>query len=242
MNYQSGTVRFHLATRDVDETQARLLDIEIGSYVQLTVADTGCGMDALTLERAFEPFFTTKTKDKGTGLGLSVVHGIIRSHKGAIHLISEVGTGTTVEVLLPTIAAEPSESVASSALIQHGHGEHILFVDDEEQLVLLGERMLRRTGYKVESAQHVMQALARLEADPDRFQLVVTDQTMPAMTGLQFAARIHTLRPNLPVVLATGNLTTLAAEEAYRMGVVEILPKPYSLAELAAVVHRHLPR
>jgi PAS domain S-box-containing protein len=242
MNYQSGTVRFHLAKRDVDDTQARLLDIDAGAYVQLTVADTGCGMDAATLERAFEPFFTTKTRDKGTGLGLSVVHGIIRSHKGAIHLISEVGTGTTVEVLLPTIAAEPLSNEPSSVLIQHGHGERILFVDDEEQLVLLGERMLRRTGYKVEGAQNVVQALTRLESEPDHFQLVVTDQTMPAMTGLQFAARIRKLRPNLPVVLATGNLTALAAEEAQRVGVAEILPKPYSLAELAAVVHRHLPR
>lgn len=242
MNYQSGSVRFQLATRDVDDTQARLLDIDAGSYVQLTVADTGCGMDAVTLERAFEPFFTTKTNDKGTGLGLSVVHGIIRSHKGAIHLISEVGTGTTVEVLLPIIAAEPLVNEPSSALIQHGHGERILFVDDEEQLVLLGERMLRRTGYKVEGAQHVVQALARLEAEPNYFQLVVTDQTMPGMTGLQFAARIHATLPNLPVVLATGNLTALTVEEAHRVGVVEILPKPYSLAELAAVVHRHLPR
>lgn len=240
MRGQSGTLSITLSARDIDESQARLLDIPAGSYVCLNVTDTGSGMDAITLERAFEPFFTTKTKGEGTGLGLAVVHGIIRSHHGAIRLSSQVGRGTSAEIFLPVCAAEAVLTDGIADTVLRGDGEHILFVDDEEQLVLLGVQMLRNLGYQVEGESDVLRALARIENDPGHFNLVVTDQTMPGLTGIEFAAHIHAIRPELPVVLTSGYSSALTTEQLQKSSVRELLSKPYSVGDLATVIRRHL--
>jgi two-component system cell cycle sensor histidine kinase/response regulator CckA len=195
------------------------------------------------LRRAFEPFFTTKAQGEGTGLGLSVIHGIVHSHHGAIRLSSAVGLGTTVEIFLPTTAMEASTEPApeSAAPLQPGHGEHILLVDDVESLVVMGEIVLRQLGYAAEGESQALRALARIERDPHYFQLVVTDQTMPSLSGLEFAARIRAIRPDLPVVLTSGFSMALSSELVMASGVREVLAKPYTADALAAAVHRQLP-
>ena len=243
MRDRPGQLRVQLEACDVDEPLSRqLADIAPGAFVRLTVSDTGCGIDAATQKRVFEPFFTTKAPGEGTGLGLSVVHGIVRSHRGAIRLSSEVDHGTTFEIYLPAITAPVENDSAESGPIPRGHGERILFVDDEMLLVRLGERMLRQFGYTAEGEDHVLDALARLERDPQAFQLVVTDQTMPGLTGLEFATRMHALRSDLPIVLMSGYSLALTPEKIREVGVCEVLTKPYTAATLAAAVHRHLPR
>ena len=197
-------------------------------------------MDAATQSRVFEPFFTTKSPGLGTGLGLSVVHGIIGKHHGAIRLISEVDHGTTFEIYLPVVYDEPTITTKVSEEFLPGHGEHILLVDDEESLVRLGVRALCKIGYATEGQSNVLEALARLEREPHAFQLVITDQTMPGMSGLEFAQRIRELRADLPVLLASGISDSIAQERILEAGVREVLAKPYSIANLALLVSRHL--
>jgi CheY-like chemotaxis protein len=209
--------------------------------VRLRVSDTGCGMDAKTLEHAFEPFFTTKAPGEGTGLGLSVIHGIVRSHGGEIRLRSEVGQGTTCEIQLPAVSTPSLTVEPESEDIPHGHGERILLVDDEPMLVRLGEQALQRLGYIVVGETQVTAALDRLEREPHVFQLVLSDQTMPGMTGLEFAMRVRALRPDLPVILTSGFSQALTAERIQMAGVREVVSKPYTAAGLARALRRHLP-
>ncbi len=226
----------------VDERMAETLPgLRPGPHVRLTVADTGRGMDAVTQERVFEPFFTTKAPGEGTGLGLSVVHGIVYSHHGAIRMSSEINRGTTFEIFLPAASAPLEERLEPSA-VPRGHSERILFVDDEEPIMRVGELALRKLGYAVEAESQVLVALERLRSDPFAFRLVVSDQTMPVMTGVEFARRIHEFRSDLPVVLASGHSVAIAPERIQAAGVCEILSKPYTVEMLAAAVSRNLPR
>jgi CheY-like chemotaxis protein len=241
MNDQKGQLKITLDTIVVDDSERRMFShIAAGECVRLSVSDTGCGMSAETVERIFEPFFTTKAAGHGTGLGLSVVHGIVRSHRGAIRVSSELNRGTTFEIFFP-VYAESAASTANSnnaTSILHGHGQRVLFVDDESALVLLGEHTLKRLGYEVTGETSVLKALKLFEQQPDQFDLVVTDQTMPGMTGLEFASRLHAVRPTLPVVLVSGYVAALSTEQIRAAGVCEILNKPYSNETLAEVIHR----
>jgi len=241
MGDEAGTLSISLTAGEIDDLHASsLADIRPGTFICLRMTDTGCGMDAGTLQRAFEPFFTTKALGQGTGLGLSVVHGIVHSCDGTIRLNSKVGLGTTVEIFLPAIALGAEAQATPVESVRRGHGERILLVDDVESLVVMGESMLRQLGYSAEGESHGLRALARIEQDPNYFQLVMTDQTMPGLSGLEFAARVRAIRPDLPVVLTTGYSTSITKERIQACGVREILAKPYTAAELAAVVHRQL--
>jgi len=243
MRERPGRLTICLDACVVGEAQASALPgIVPGPHVRLTVSDTGDGMDADTQERIFEPFFTTKAPGEGTGLGLSVVHGIVRGHHGAIRLTSEVGLGSSFEILLPVGAARPPSDRADSEPVAQGHGERILVVDDERTIARAGELTLRRLGYDATGESQVLEALASLESDPFAFDLVVSDQTMPALTGLEFALRIRALRADLPVVLVSGHSDALTPQAVDAAGVREILAKPFSKEVLAAAVRRHLPR
>ena len=243
MRDRPGLLSISLDACAVDEPQARLLPgISPGTFLRITVSDTGCGIDAATQERVFEPFFTTKSPGEGTGLGLSVVHGIVHSHHGAIRLASEVGQGTAFEIYLPAVATPPGQISVDPGLIPRGNGERILFVDDEMPIVRLGERMLQQIGYVVAGENHVLEALARLERDPQAFQLVITDQTMPGLTGLEFASRIRAVRADLPVVLASGYSVALTPDRLQAADVREVVAKPYTREILAAAVYRHILR
>ena len=241
MKPRAGRLQVQLAKVNVDALMAgsnpRLRE---GEYVRLTVTDTGHGMDRATQARIFEPFFTTKPPGEGTGLGLSVAHGIIQGHDGAISVYSELGRGTTFHVYFPVHAAESSEKLEDTAEVPQGHGERVLFVDDEKPLVELGHRMLERLGYEVESTNSVLAALDRVRANPQGFALVVTDLTMPVMTGLDFAVELLALRPDLPIVLTTGFNAGLTAARVRELGIRELLLKPHSIQALGQAAHRAL--
>lgn len=216
-------------------------DLGEGTYVRLVISDTGGGMDAATQQRAFEPFFTTKGPGEGTGLGLSVVHGIVRRHRGAIRLVSELGRGTTVEVFLPALEAAAVAAPAIMAEPLRGHGERILVVDDEETVTRSARLTLGRLGYAVEAETAAPAALARLEREPQAFDLVLSDQTMPGLTGLDLAVRLRALRADLPVLLVSGYSPLLTPENIRAAGVREVLGKPYTTEEIAGALRRHLP-
>jgi len=203
-----------------------------GDYVRLSVIDTGCGMAPDVLERVFEPFFTTKPKGEGTGLGLAVTHGIVAAHGGTIRIRSELGQGTTFHVYLPRCTEEGAADVSALPGAPKGHGR-VLLVDDEPSLARMAESMLVRLGYTVSAHTTTSAALAEFAATPGAFDLVVSDQTMPHMTGLELAARLRAMRPDVPIVLMTGFSQQLDRARARADGIASVVMKPYTLAKLA---------
>jgi signal transduction histidine kinase/CheY-like chemotaxis protein len=213
-----------------------------GRYARLTVSDAGRGMDEATAERAFEPFFTTKAAGSGTGLGLSTVHGIVADHGGAIDVRSRPGEGSTFEVYLARTQAPATSAAPAAAPAPSGRGETVLLVDDETPLVLLGEEMLAALGYEPVGFDSSAEALAAFRADPDRFDLLLTDEIMPGMTGTELAVALHQLRPELPIILMTGHGGALPSHRLRAAGICEVLRKPLSTAEIAASLTRQLAR
>jgi CheY-like chemotaxis protein len=212
-----------------------------GPYLRLTVADTGHGMDSEIMERIFDPFFTTKAKGGGVGLGLSVVHGIVAELGGQITVESEPGRGSTFSVLLPRAVQRAAPPAAGTAAPPKG-AERILFVEDEDLLASALTRQLEGFGYTVVRCADGLEALAAFTACPDGFDLVMTDLTMPGMTGTELARRIRDTRPDIPVLLCTGYADMLRPEEAAELGVTRILAKPFVKAEVATLVRHVLDR
>jgi PAS domain S-box-containing protein len=241
MGDRAGRLEVSLDALDVDEVLAESqLHVRAGPYVRLTVTDTGIGMDRATLSRIFEPFFTTKAPDKGTGLGLSVVHGIMQGHDGTATVYSEPGKGTTFQLYFPAISGGVLESTIEDASVPLGSGERVLFVDDEETIAKLVERMLSRLGYVPETSTKVAEALEWVRSDPGRFDLVITDMTMPVMSGLDFARRLGEIRPDLPVILTTGYPGSLQLDAIRAMGIHDMLLKPPTMQSLGTVIGRVL--
>jgi PAS domain S-box-containing protein len=217
-------------------------ELTTGAHVKLSVSDTGVGMDASTLARIFEPFFTTKAAGAGTGLGLSVVHGIVRSHGGAILVDSEPGRGSTFHVYLPATAAAAAPALGAKAkpAVPQGNGEQILFIDDEASLVKLAEAHLKRLGYRVEAYSRPAAAVAAFRADPRRFDLVITDYNMPEMSGIEVAQQLFQMPPDALIALVTGYARQVDLERARALGIREIILKPFSIVEFGPVIHRLL--
>jgi|CXWL01.1.fsa_nt_gi PAS domain S-box-containing protein len=218
-------------------------NLQVGPYVHLTVRDSGRGMSPTVLERIFDPFFTTKPVGEGTGLGLSVVHGIVTAHDGAISVHSSPGLGTTISLYFPRVSTPIGRRATASlqALRQPGT-EHILIVDDEEDILFLAQQELETQGYQVTVKSHALAALEIFTSAPDSFDLVVTDQTMPKMTGGALAAELLRIRPDLPIILCTGFSHTMSAEQAQAMGLRAFLMKPFTVLELADTIRRVLDR
>jgi PAS domain S-box-containing protein len=210
-----------------------------GPYVRLTVQDTGHGMPSEIQERIFEPFFTTKGPGEGTGMGLAVVHGIIASHGGAITVESTPSHGTTVRVYLPESAELPVARARPKAPVSHGH-ECILFVDDEAALASLGYALLTTLGYEVVAVTSSLEALAVFQTAPARFDLVITDYTMPQLTGEALAQALRGIRPTLPIILCTGFSETMTAEKARALGIDALCLKPVGFEELGKTIRRVL--
>jgi PAS domain S-box-containing protein len=210
-----------------------------GPYVRLTVRDTGHGMPPEIRDRIFEPFFTTKGPGEGTGMGLSVVHGIIASHGGAITVESAPRHGTTVRVYLPESAELPVASARPEAPMPHGR-ECILFVDDEEALADLGHALLTALGYEVVAVTSSREALAVFQAAPERFDLVITDHTMPQLTGEGLAQALRCISPHIPIILCTGFSEAMTAEKAQALGIDAFCLKPFVLQELGQTIRRVL--
>jgi PAS domain S-box-containing protein len=215
-------------------------DLRLGRYAQLTVEDNGCGMEPALLERIFDPFFTTKRPGEGTGLGLSVVHGIVRAHDGAILVDSQAGVGTSFRLYFPTLhAVEPTRPRLTSPT-GRGNGEHILCVDDEPAIADLLEAQLATLGYRVTAHTAPLHALSDFLARPGEFDALVTDLTMPGMSGADLVERILKARPDLPVVMATGYGRVMSEDRAASLGIRRLLLKPFSMATLGEAVEEAL--
>jgi signal transduction histidine kinase/ActR/RegA family two-component response regulator len=210
--------------------------MDVGRHLELVVKDNGHGMTQQVIERIFEPYFTTKEQGKGTGLGLSVTHGIIKSHGGDITVESQPGKGATFRVLLPVIdRIEVAKEPIETAKIEIGH-EHILLVDDEEQIINLERRILENLGYRVTSKTNSEEALEEFSDRPDEFDLVITDMTMPKISGVQLAQKLMAINPLVPVILCTGFNETITEEKALAMGIEKFVMKPIVKDELAHTV------
>lgn len=212
-----------------------------GPYVMLSVSDTGCGMEKAVIDRIFEPYFTTKEMDKGTGLGLAVVHGIVKSHKGRIAVHSELGQGTTFNVYLPMLVSEAvtTEVVDNAPPMARAH-ERIMVVDDEETIRDLISRFLTQAGYRVEVFGNGVQAWQAFSHRPDDWDLILSDQTMPGMTGDQLVAKVLSLRPELPIVICSGYSRIVSSDEAKKVGNSIFLQKPINRNALLTQVARTL--
>ncbi len=238
MQDNGGVLGIDLSCIDV-ENKENFQDLLPGPYIKLVISDTGSGINSSILTRIFEPFFTTKTKDKGTGMGLSVVHGIVKSYGGDIMVKSQTGLGSAFTLLLPQIVGEPEKEEDIASTITIGT-EHILFVDDEKVLLDVGEKTLQSLGYTVISCNSSLEALKIFEQQPSNFDLVITDQTMPHMTGYDLTKRILEIKPTVPVILCTGYSDTVSPEKAEALGVKALVYKPIGKNEIAETIREVL--
>ncbi|MGD0397957.1 MAG: PAS domain S-box protein [Syntrophobacteraceae bacterium] len=236
-----GILEVHLSPVDLsksDLTGQSIFDLKPGPYLGLTVSDTGCGMDAETMERIFDPYFTTKEVGKGSGLGLAVVSGIVKRHEGAITVLSKPGKGTEFSIYIPRVDVQPEATMQGEDPLPRG-SERILFVDDEPAVMAMATRLLEHLGYKVTSQTNSVNALEVFLSSPDEFDLVITDYTMPKLTGIDLAREVRRIRPDMRIVLCTGFSEKITPDGVKELG-MELLMKPYSVREISEVVRKIL--
>ena len=237
MQEKGGKLEVSLSEVDIGyEETIEKIGMQPGRHLQLLVKDEGCGMDSAVMERIFEPYYTTKEQGKGTGLGLSVIHGIVKNHSGDIAVTSAPGKGTTFKVYLPIIEDadvltefEPSNGAARG-------NEHILLIDDEAQIISMEQQMLENLGYQVTARTDSMEALREFSQEPQNFDLVITDMTMPQMTGDELAQKLLDIKPDIPVILCTGFNEDITEEKALSMGIQKFVMKPVIKSDLAATI------
>ena len=210
-----------------------------GAYVMLRMRDTGEGIAPKIMDRIFEPYYTSKEVGKGTGMGLSVVHGIVKRHGGGIRVESELGKGTLFEIYFPALEKTAEEEKKPEGEIKGG-SERILFVDDEASMVDLNRQRLERLGYDVKSTTKPEEALEWFKADPDQFDVIITDMTMPRMTGDRLAAEVLKIRPDMPVIICTGYSERMSAKKAEALGIRKYIEKPIDLRNLASALREVL--
>jgi signal transduction histidine kinase/DNA-binding response OmpR family regulator len=210
-----------------------------GDYLKITVSDTGTGISSDKLEKIFDPYFTTKGGKEGTGLGLSVVHGIVRNHGGEITVESKMGQGTTFTIYLPRCAQKATNHIAIFKKLPKG-SERILFVDDEISITDMNTQRLGLLGYKVTAVSNSPEALRRLMAAPDKFDLIITDMTMPRMSGVQLSIEAQKIKPNIPIILCTGYSKKISKEKASHIGIRALLMKPVAIREMAETIRNVL--
>jgi PAS domain S-box-containing protein len=212
-------------------------DLKAGEYIKLSVKDTGHGMGKVVLERIFEPFFTTKERGEGTGMGLSVVHGIIKNHGGDITVYSEPGKGSIFNILLPVSDDMKTVKEEISGMVPAGKGR-ILFVDDERDIVELTEKVLIKLGYSVTATTSSMEALEIFKSHPAGFDLIITDQTMPELTGINLAGEIFKICRKMPVIICTGLMDALPHGKYDNFCIKEVMEKPVSMKKLAETIKK----
>ncbi|HEX5738876.1 MAG TPA: PAS domain-containing protein, partial [Hydrogenophaga sp.] len=245
MNHQAGEVAVALRAVEIDAAQAlRLEGLTSGHYACLSVADNGPGMDEATMRRIFEPFFTTKPPGAGTGLGLAVVHGIVKAHRGAIDVSSKVGEGTRFDVYLPLAAhaslvpdvLPPPEAVAPVPAAE-ATAPHLVYIDDYEAMTYLAGRLLRKQGFRVTTFESGEAAMAWLAQHPDeRIDLLLSDQNMPGMSGVDVAREVRRLRPGLGVAIVSGHVSDKLLADAAEQGVLEVMGKQDSMDALGSAI------
>jgi signal transduction histidine kinase/ActR/RegA family two-component response regulator len=235
-----GILEVKLDAVKVDQKSAeKIPNLKKGDYIRLTITDTGYGMDIKTQERIFEPFFTRKEVGSGSGLGLSVVHGIINNYGGAIVVDSNPGQGTTFTIYLPKYGADPLGSDKSDKKPVKGD-EHILFVDDEPEIIFMGKKMLENLGYKVTIKSDSMSALEEFKNNPKKYSLLVTDQNMPNIPGTELASRMKEISPGLKAIIITGYADNLSEELLSQCGISEVILKPMRLDDFSKAIRRVL--
>lgn len=243
MGETGGILAVSLREITIDEKDEGYGELVPGRYLKFEVSDTGCGISSAIREKIFEPYFTTKKTGEGTGLGLAVVHGIVKSHHGHITVYSEPGKGTTFHVYLPLVEDKALDLSVEEAIAElAGNGERILFVDDEEQLRDIAKRLFSTNGYQVIACEHGVEALEIFQSSPDQFDLVITDMTMPHMTGAELAQKILVIRPDMPIILCTGQSEFVNKGKALAIGICEYLAKPVLQHYFLSVVRKALAR
>lgn len=241
MREAGGLLEISLEEINIDLGAALKKELAPGTYQQLTIRDTGCGMNPQVLKRMFEPYYTTKGPGEGTGLGLSVAHGIVKSHKGAIMVDSEPGKGTRFDVFLPTVKeidtiiekADPEEPIPAG-------NERILLVEDNQNLLGMSKQMLEDLGYEVTPRTSSVEALEYFKVCSKKVDLLVTDMTMPNMTGVQLAREIHKIRPGFPVILCTGFSDRISEENYQEQGINGFVMKPMTRRDIGEVIRKVL--
>jgi CheY-like chemotaxis protein/anti-sigma regulatory factor (Ser/Thr protein kinase) len=222
--------------------QINLIDTSIkpGKYLLFTVSDDGIGITEKLKNKIFEPYFTTKEQGKGTGLGLAVVYGIVKEYGGEIEMETEIGSGTTFRIYLPLIDESEDKSITEAKTeLEMGH-ENILLVDDEPAVVRLEQQMLERLGYKISSHTSSLDAVEVFRSNPDAFDIIITDMTMPNMTGDQLAKEILSIKPDMPIIICTGFSERINKEQAGIIGIKGFLMKPIIKSDMAQMVRKVL--
>jgi len=239
MREKGGVLEVGLKNVDLDEKNAIPYGLTSGKYLTLSVRDTGHGIEPDIITRIFDPYFTTKQVGEGSGMGLAVAHGIVKNLEGTIRVSSTPQKGTTFTVFFPLLEREtidqPTafEPPATSA-------ERILFVDDDKTLADLGKRLLQSLGYEVTVKTSGIEALEALKAQPDKYDLLITDMTMPDMTGKDLAKELLSARPDFPVILCTGFSEMITEEEAERIGIKAFVMKPLTMKKIAEIIRQVL--
>lgn len=242
MREEGGLLDIGLTSVEIDEDTAKLHShLQPGPYLKLSVGDTGKGMDPEIVEKIFDPYFTTKQKGEGTGLGLAVVHGIVKSHGGVLSLGSEPGKGTVFNIFFPIVKTKTEPEISIEKPLKQGH-ERILFVDDEVIIADMGKKMLTKLGYTVDTETSSLRALELFGNQPDRYDLIMTDMTMPKMTGDKLAREILAIRPDIPIILCTGYSDRISEEKAREIGIRELAMKPMSMQVIADTIRKILDR
>ena len=235
-----GIINITIENKQIDKNYAgQNSEMSPGRYVHLSVSDTGLGISQKDIDQIFEPYFTTKEVGKGSGMGLAVVHGIVKNHNGIITVESELGKGTTFGIFFPVIKKEAIADIVTDEKVPTGH-EKILFVDDEELIVKLGCQRLERLGYSVEATTSPTEALALFKSKPNDFDLVITDMTMPEMTGDKLIEDIMKIRSDIPIILCTGFSEKVDEAKAKVIGVADYIEKPLDKRNFAFKVRKVL--
>jgi PAS domain S-box-containing protein len=241
MEETGGTLFVSVENVDIsDDRQSQILHLQPGKYVKLTVTDDGKGIGPDVIDKIFDPYFTTKEVGKGTGMGLAIVHGIITDYGGEVVVESRLGSGTTFQVYLPVTEKDALAEGKKMETVPSGKKERILFVDDEEILAQMARTMLERLHYQVTVRGSSLEALATFENTPDAFDLVITDQTMPGMTGIDMSRRMLQIRPDIPIILCTGYSNLVNEEVARKQGIREFALKPLTKANVAELIRKVL--
>jgi len=231
-----GSIKIDVEDIEIDpKTAAGHPDLSPGRYQKITLSDTGTGMTPEIMDRIFEPFFTTKEPGEGTGMGLAMVHGIVKRHKGAMSVQSKPGEGTRFDFLFPIIEKKEIKEVKSPLLVPDGHGQ-ILFLDDESDIVDMGKKIIESFGYQVVGVENSLEALEIFEKNPDSFDLVISDITMPNMTGEEFAKKIFSIKPDTPIILCTGYSDIISEDHAKKVGIKKYIMKPFSGQKMAEAI------
>lgn len=236
MESTGGILEIILEILQVDNKEAwKYPDLSPGKYLQIVVKDNGPGIDSGIIDRIFDPYFTTKEVGKGSGMGLAVVRGIVKNHNGVITVVSQLGEGSTFTVYFPISKEQPAKEVKSYSRIPRGE-ESIIFVDDEEYIAAMFGESLKRLGYKVETKTNPIEVIEMFESNPDHFDLIISDMTMPQMSGVTLSERLKAVRSDIPVIICTGHSSLIDEEKAKTLGIEGFILKPVLLQDIARAI------